>query len=97
MGFLQQFHLVIRYKKGIFNKVTDMLSRPIISASIILKHSPIMHESYVEQYDLDTDFKEVYETLCHSNHVEELDYQSMTIFCIILASYVFHRGKESTL
>jgi hypothetical protein len=29
-----------------------------------------MHESYVEQYALDTDFKEVYETLCHSNHVE---------------------------
>jgi hypothetical protein len=48
MGFLQQFHLVIRYKKGIYNKVVDMLSRPIISASVILKHSPIMHESYVE-------------------------------------------------
>ena len=57
MGFLQQFHLVIRYKKGIYNKVVDMLS--IISASVILKHSPIMHESYVEQYALDTDFKEV--------------------------------------
>jgi hypothetical protein len=37
MGFLQQFHLVIRYEKGIFNKVVDMLSRPIISASVILK------------------------------------------------------------
>jgi hypothetical protein len=51
-----------------------MLSRPIISALVILKYSPIMHESYVEQYALDTDFKEVYETLCHSIHVEELDY-----------------------
>ena len=40
MGFLQQFHLVIRYKKGIYNKVADMISRPIISASVILKHSP---------------------------------------------------------
>jgi hypothetical protein len=28
MGFLQQFHLAIRYKKGIFNKFVDMLSRP---------------------------------------------------------------------
>jgi hypothetical protein len=74
MGFLQQFHLVIKYKKGIFNKVVDMLSRPIVSASVIIKQSPIMHESYVEQYALDADFKEVYETLCHSNHVEELDY-----------------------
>ena len=25
MGFLQTFHLVIRYKKGIYNKVVDML------------------------------------------------------------------------
>jgi hypothetical protein len=86
MGFLQQFHLVIRYKKGIFNKVADMISRPIISASVILKHSPIMHESYVEQYSLDTDFKEVYETLCHSNHVEELDYH-------VHNNLLYHLGK----
>jgi hypothetical protein len=86
MGFLQQFHLVIRYKKGIFNKVVDMLSRPIISASFILKHSPIMHESYVEQYALDTDFKEVYETMCHSNHVEELD-------CHVHNNLLYHLGK----
>jgi hypothetical protein len=86
MGFLQQFHLVIRYKKGIYNKVVDMLSRPIISVSVILKHSPIMHESYVEQYALDTDFKEVYETLCHSNHVEELDYH-------VHHNLLYHLGK----
>jgi hypothetical protein len=86
MGFLQQFHLVIRYKKGIYNKVADMISRPIISASIILKHSPIMHESYVEQYALDTDFKEVYETLCHSNHVGELDYH-------VHDNLFYHLGK----
>jgi hypothetical protein len=47
-GFLQQFQLVIRYKKDIYKKVVDMLSRPIISASVILKHNSIMHESYVE-------------------------------------------------
>jgi hypothetical protein len=86
MGFLQQFHLVIRYKKGIFNKVVDMLSRPIVSALVILKQSPIMHESYVEQYALDADFKEVYETLCHSNHVEELDYH-------VHNNLLYHLGK----
>jgi hypothetical protein len=45
-----------------------------------------MHESYVEQYALDTDFKEVYETLCHSNHVEELD-------CHVHDNLLYHLGK----
>jgi hypothetical protein len=48
-----------------------------------------MHESYVEEYGLDVDFKEVYATLCHSNQVEELDFH-------VHARYVFHRVKEST-
>ena len=59
MGFLQQFHLVIRYKKGIHNKVVEMFSRPIINASTILKHNSELHESYIEQYALDIDFKDV--------------------------------------
>jgi hypothetical protein len=45
-----------------------------------------MHESYVEQYALDTDFKEAYETLCHSNHVEELDYH-------VHDNLLYHLGK----
>ena len=48
MGFLQQFHLVIKYKKGISNKVVDMLSRPSLNASIILQNSSLAHESYIE-------------------------------------------------
>jgi hypothetical protein len=68
------FHLVIRYKKDIYDKVVDMLTRPIISASIIFKHNLIMHESYVEQYAIDVDFKYVYATLCRTNQVEKLDY-----------------------
>jgi len=74
MGFLQQFHLVIRYKKGIHNKVADMLSRPIINASTIIKHNSVLHESYIEQYAQDIDFKDVYENLSHGKQVEELDY-----------------------
>ena len=65
MGFLQQLHLVIRYKKGIHNKVADMLSRPIINASTILKHNSIIHEIYIEKYAQDTYFKDVYATLSH--------------------------------
>ena len=59
MGFLQKFHLVIRYKKGIFNKFVDMISRQIISASTLLKNYSIVHESYIEQYAHDVDFQDV--------------------------------------
>jgi hypothetical protein len=65
MGFLQQFHLVIKYKKGTSNKVTNMLSRPPIVASIILKDTSLSHDIYVEQYANDEDFKEVYVKLTH--------------------------------
>ena len=57
MGFLQQFHLVIKYKKGIHNKVADMLSRPPINTSIVIQQIPLIHSSYVEQYAKDEDFK----------------------------------------
>ena len=63
MGFLLQFHLVIRYKKGILNKVSDILSRTIISATTLLKNDSIVHERYREQYASDVDFKDVYANL----------------------------------
>ena len=86
MDFLQQFHLVIRYKKGIHNKLEDMLPRPIINASIILEHNFVIHESHIEQYDQDTYFKDVYATLIHGKQVEELDY-------LIEDKLLYHFGK----
>jgi len=38
MGFFQQFHLVIKYKKGANKKVVDMISCPLISASVFLQN-----------------------------------------------------------
>jgi hypothetical protein len=68
------FHLVIRYKKDIYDKVVDMLTRPIASALVIFKNNPIMHNIYLEQYALDADWKNVYATLSRTNQVEELDF-----------------------
>jgi hypothetical protein len=65
MGFLQQFHLVIRYKKGTSKKLANMLSRPLIYSSIVLKNASLAHDSYIEQYANDEDFKDVYERLSH--------------------------------
>jgi len=74
VGFLQQFILVIRYKKGIYNKFVDLLSSPIVNTSFILKHNSIMHERYIEKYSQDDNFKDVYATLIQGNHVNKLDY-----------------------
>ena len=51
-----------------------MLSRPIISATTLLKHNSVLHESYIEKYELDNDFQDVYASLSQGNQVEELDY-----------------------
>jgi hypothetical protein len=51
-----------------------MFSRPSINASIFLEYSSLAHESYIEQYARDDDFKDAYETLIHCTKVEELDY-----------------------
>ena len=63
-----------------------MLSRPIIGASVILKHNFLMHESYVEHYALYVDFKDVYAALCQANQVEELDYH-------VNDKILYHIGK----
>jgi hypothetical protein len=65
MGFLQQFHLLIKYKKGMTNKVADMLSRPpmnkISVVGTIMQLEPFTHEVYEEEYVSDVDFGEVYQ------------------------------------
>jgi len=73
MGFLQQFHLVIKYKNGIYNNVVDILSMPIVNSSIILKHNSVFHESYIEKYAYDNDFQDVYASLSQENQIEESD------------------------
>ena len=50
---------MISYKKGIYNKVVDMFSRPIISAANLLNHNYVLYEIYIEQYALDNDFQDV--------------------------------------
>jgi hypothetical protein len=51
-----------------------MLSRPSTNASIVLQHNSLALESYIEQYDRDEDFKDVYKTLIHGIKVEESYY-----------------------
>ena len=43
----------------------------MITASKILRYNPLAHESYVEQYSKDDDFKEFYDTLTDENKQSE--------------------------
>ena len=96
MGFRQQFHFVDKYKKGIYNKVVNMLSRPIVSATTLLRHNSVLHESYIEQYALDNDFQDVYASLNQGNQVEELDYHLHDDLLYHLGKICIPQGEEST-
>lgn len=65
MGFLHKFHLVIKYKKEITNKLDDILSRPPtskITALWNLMHmGSFTHDAYKEAHLEDEYFKEVYQ------------------------------------
>eukprot|EP00253_Pinus_taeda_P010211 PITA_10211 len=74
------------YKKGVCNKVVDMLSRPIVSATTILKHNFVLHESYIEKYAVDNDFQDVYVSLSQGNQAKELDYH-------LHDNLLYHLGK----
>ena len=63
-----------------------MLSRPIISATTLLKHNSILHEDYIEKYPLDNDFQDIYANLSQGNQVEELDYH-------LHDNLLYHLGK----
>jgi hypothetical protein len=60
MGFLNQFHLVIKYKKGSTNNLEDFLSRPpasnIITLGALMHANPFTHDPYKEAYIVDDDF-----------------------------------------
>lgn len=84
MGFLQQFHLVIKYKKDANKKAVDMLSRPPISASVVFQNVSLSLECYDEQYVNDNDFKKIYAKLTSGSPVDNYYMQ---------AKLLYHLGK----
>ena len=69
-GIYTTIHLVIKYKKGIYNKVAHMLSRHPTNALIALQNCPLAHNSYIEQYTQDEEFKYVYESVMNGTQIE---------------------------
>jgi hypothetical protein len=65
VGFLQHFHLVIKYNNGSTYKLEYMISRPytsnITTLGTLMHMEPITHDAYKEVYTENEDFKEVFQ------------------------------------
>jgi hypothetical protein len=83
-GFSSTISFGNQNKNVTSNKVANMLSRPPIVASIILKNDSLSHDRYVEQYFVDEYFKEVFEKLTHGAQVEN--------YCL-QGKLLYHLGK----
>ena len=57
-----------------------------LNASVVLQNGSLKHESYIEQYSTDVDFKDIYESLTHGTQVEEVNYH-------IHDRLLYHLGK----
>jgi hypothetical protein len=86
MGFLQKFHLVIKYNKGSINNLVYMISQPptsnIIHFITMMHMDPFAHDEYKEAYTKYEDFKEVYQQRQGQIHIEGDN----------KANYHFHNG-----
>ena len=56
-SYIQQFHLVIKYKKGSSNKMADFLSIPPTTSLAILEVRCASFDNWKEQYVTDSDFR----------------------------------------
>jgi len=65
MGLLQQVHLVIKNQESITSQVVGMMSKMALIVSVILQHILLIHVNSIEQYPIETVFKDVYESLIH--------------------------------
>ena len=55
-SYIQQFHLVIRYKKGTSNKMDDFLSRPPTPVLSILEAHCATYDTWTDQYATNNNF-----------------------------------------
>ena len=77
MGCLQQFHLVINYKKGNTKKLSNMLSRPptskLTTLGNFMQMESFTHDAYKEAYLEDQDFREVFQQMKSQIHLHNGD------------------------
>jgi hypothetical protein len=79
--YLQQFHLNIKYKTGISNRVTNCLGQPLVVALNTVLHS-CGHETseWPQLYQQDSDFTTTYQILGTSAIVTDFHIQDRLLF-----------------
>lgn len=73
MGFLQQCHVVIKYKKINTNNFCNMLSKPptskIINLGTLMHMEAFTHDAYRDAYSEDEKFKDLFQQFQSWSHV----------------------------
>ena len=78
-SYIQQFHLLIRYKKGTTNRMADLLSRPPTTVLPILQVRCATYETCKEQYQIDPDFKNIWNAMHNPTVINQTPFLDYTI------------------
>ena len=78
-SYIQQFHLVIKYKKGTSNKMADLLSRPPAQVLHILEVRCATYDAWKDMYATDLAFGEIWEALQHPTVINQTHFLDYTI------------------
>ena len=77
--YLQQFHLVIKYKKGSTNKMADFLSQPPMQDLHILEVCCVGYDSWKAIYEEDPSFGEIWRVLQQPTMINQTPFLDYTI------------------
>jgi hypothetical protein len=78
-SYIQQFHLIIRYKKHNYNKMADFLSQPPTPVLSILEVHCATSDTWKDQYAIDPEFQEILEAFQSSAVINKTPFLDYTI------------------
>lgn len=94
MGLLQQVHLVIRNQESISSQVVGLMSKKYLIVSFIPQYRLLICVNSIEQYPVETIFKDVYESLIHGTSWKEVIAMFITGCLTIFASCIYRIWKK---
>ena len=76
MSLFQQVHLVLRNQESISSQVASLMSKMSLIVSIIPQYRLLIHVNGIEQYPVETIFKDDYESLTHGISWKEINFHA---------------------